>query len=143
MTYATVDDLITTHGRDWLDRVADRDFDGTADDAVVTAALDEAGGMIDAYLGARWGLPLDAVPEILRRAAVDLAARILCTHPGDLTDDVKNRAERADALLRDLSAGRAALPATAVPGSASGEPPRPVVMTGPRRLMTRQTLRGV
>ncbi|MBB4266895.1 phage protein Gp36 family protein [Roseospira visakhapatnamensis] len=143
MTYATSTDLILTHGQDWLDRVADRDFDGAADETAVMAALDEAAGLIDAYLAPRYALPLAAVPDILRRAAVDLAARLLCTNPSDLVGDIKDRAERADALLRDLAAGRAALPPEAVPGAAPGEPPRPVVMAGPPRLMTRNTLRGV
>ncbi|MBB4287744.1 DUF1320 domain-containing protein [Roseospira goensis] len=143
MPYATSTDLIATHGQDWLDRVADRDGDGAADAAVVQAALDEAAGQIDAYLGARYALPLVTVPDILRRAAVDLAARLLCTHPADLTEDITARAARADALLRDLSSGRAALPAEAVPGAAPGAPPRPVVTAGPPRHFTRDTLRGV
>lgn len=110
MAYATVADLVTRFGEDELIDLTDRDEPrtGAIVEAVALAALSDAAGEADAYLGVRYALPVSPVPAHLLTAVCDIARYRL--HGVRVTDEVRARYEDAVRWLRDVAQGRAALP---------------------------------
>lgn len=94
MIYATHADIIAAYGEDAL-WVADRDDDALVDEGVTAAALEGASAEIDAYLAARYPLPLAEAPLVLRRPCVDIAVYRLSGDGGALTDEKRRRYEDA------------------------------------------------
>lgn len=147
MAYATQEDIVTLYSSDAL-FVADRDGDGTPDATAVERALTSASEEIDSYLGVRHALPLSGVPGPLVQLAVDMALYRLASSRDLLSDEHRRRYDDAIKHLVKLAEGKASLnlpgPVDAETGDASlPSSPRPVVSTGPERLFTRETLRGM
>lgn len=82
----------------------------TADDAEITDACHEASSLIDAYLGARFTLPLATVPPIVKRWACDIARRYLWKDRAKDGSAVVLNYDGAMSQLRDVGKGVAALP---------------------------------
>lgn len=131
MAYCSLDDLIARAGAAEILQIADRDLDGTADPAVVSAAIDQAGTLIDGYVAARHAVPLAPVPALVQGIAVAIARYTL--HRDGAPDYVVRDWNQAIAQLKDIQAGRltiagaAGLPAPPAPhaggmGVASGTP---------------------
>lgn len=103
--YTTQDELLVRFGPDELLANADRDADGTVDADVVAGAIEAAQATIDSYIGTRYAVPLETVPEAVRKVAQDLARYELYTvEPLKIVSD---RHAAAIAWLKDVSAGRA------------------------------------
>lgn len=145
MGYATDVDIIDLYGHDTLDRLADRDGDGVADAPKVQRALDDAAALVDGYIATRVTLPLATVPAVLKNLSIDIAVYRLATDAGLLSEDARRRHEDAIQFLRDVAAGRAAIPQPAAPGSAPGEAasPQTVILDGPERIFNRRSMRGL
>lgn len=75
-----------------------------------------AASTIDGYIGVRYALPLAAVPELVKGWALDITRYRLWDEAAP--DEVRRRYEDALDQLRDLAAGRLALPPDAT-GTAS------------------------
>lgn len=118
MAYCTLADLIDRAGSAELLQVADRDLDGAFDASVVTAAIDAAGVTIDAWLGARYAIPLDPTPAIVTSWAVAIARYTL--HRDGAPDHVVRDQKDALAGLQAAAAGRIALPSAATGASPAG-----------------------
>lgn len=147
MAYATQADIVTLYGDDAL-VVADRDGDGLPDAAAVARALDHASAEIDTHLAARYPLPLASVPMMLTSWAVDIAVYRLALSADVLSDEHRRRYEDALAGLKRVAEGKAALVFPADPDAETPETPvdtspHPIVVGGPERLFTRQTLRDL
>ena len=110
MTYATRQHLIDAIGLDAIDQREETLGPGAAD-KVLTAA----GAEIDSYLCTRYAVPVP-VSENMARIAVQIAQYRLL---GDAADD-RSRADYDDAIrwLKDVQAGRAAIPSA--PAQSSG-----------------------
>ena len=109
MTYATRQDMIDRFGEGDLARLTDRADPPleAIDDTVLNAALADAKAQIDAYVAARYALPLPTVPTVLKGYECDLAWFILQRqHP---TDEATARHKAAMSFLRDVSTGRVSL----------------------------------
>lgn len=141
MTYATQQDIIDRHGADAL-YVADRDGDGVIDADAVAQALTDASAEIDTYIGARYPLPLDETPSILRGKACDIALYRLASARSAQSEEQRTRYEDAIDLLKAIAKGSATLPIT-VPEGEEPSSPRPVVQEGPERLFSREKTRGL
>ena len=115
MAYCSLTDLIARAGADEILQVADRDHDGVADTAVITAAVDQAGTVIDAYLSSRYQLPLVSVPALVIGWAVSIARYHL--HRDGAPDYVVRDYRDALAALKDAQAGRLSLPDAAGPSA--------------------------
>lgn len=126
--YATKQDLIDRYGERELIELTDRVAGEAIIDAVVDHALADADAMIDAYIGARYVLPLPTTPTVLNGTACDIARYRL--HEDTPSDAVRVRYEQAIKLLVALSRGDAKLDiaGTAPPASPGG----PHVATGER-----------
>ena len=139
MTYATLTDLIERAGAAELRQIADRDKDGVPDPGVIEAALVDADNAIDGYVFARYARPLSSIPPVLKTWAASIARYIL--HRNGAPDHVAQDYKDAIAALKDVAAGRYALPV------ATGESD-PVAQTGrvlaghPAQVFTSQKLRG-
>ena len=106
MSYATRTDIEQLRGARFVALLVPDDLDPAV---AIGAALASASGRIDAYLSRRYTLPLATVPQVLRTSAIDLACYELAADHGRLTEDIINRANRAEKFLKDLSTGVAAL----------------------------------
>lgn len=109
MAYAVEQDIADRYGADALLVVADRDGDGFVDSDIVETALVDAGAEIDAYLTAKYDLPLKDVPPVLTRLSVDIALYRLSGDAGALTEERRQRYEDAIKLLEAISTGKASL----------------------------------
>lgn len=108
MPYATLTDLIERAGEPEIRQIADRDKDGTPDSEVVEAALIGADNTIDGYVFARYSRPLPSIPPVLTTWAVSIARYTL--HRNGAPDHVAQDYKDAIAALKDVQAGRYALP---------------------------------
>lgn len=107
MPYATKSDIINLYGDDHLidllpDNVADAD-------ATIDEALQSASAELDAYLSARYALPLKSQPVVLKRPTVDIASYVLAARQSRLTEVIEDRYEQAIKLARDIASGKAGL----------------------------------
>lgn len=110
MAYATHSDIEARLGVELLAWLADDDTDGAADDGPLTAALEDASAVIDAYLGRRYQTPVETPPSIVRRWCVDLAVEeMFLRRRQALTDEHARRAARAHEALEAIAAGNSAL----------------------------------
>lgn len=137
--YATKQDIIDRYGPIDLLISSDRDGDQVEDTNVVTAALDDGAGEINAWISARHDLPLAEVPDILKSCNVDIAFYRLNFRASTLTDEIKARYTQCIELMQAIAEGEASLglddPPVSIGGAAS--------ITGPERLFTRTTLRDL
>lgn len=140
MSYAALSDLIARAGVAEIYQIADRDRDQVPDQDVVDAALEGADNLVNGYIGVKYGLPLAAVPDLVRTWAISIARYIL--HRNGAPENVAQDYKDAIAALKDVAAGRIALPVAsggaALPAAAGGQ----VMSEGPAEVFTADRLRG-
>ena len=112
MAYAAQADLLLRVTPQELASITDDVNKGTSaviDETKVTAALDEASGVIDSYCRNRYQTPLQASNSVVRICR-DLTIYMLYSRrPQKMQDSVRARYEDAIALLKDISTGKAQL----------------------------------
>ncbi len=139
MPYASLEDLIDRAGETEIRQIADRDRDGTPDPEVIAAAIQDAGNLIDGYVGAKYDLPLPSVPALVGTWAVSIARYVL--HRNKAPDHVKKDYDDAIAALKDVGRGLIALPVG--PGEAApAETTGTVMAAHPPQVFTPGKLRG-
>ena len=109
MEFATKGDMIDRFGEQELIQLTDRS-NPRADvvgEAVLAGALGDANEEVAASVGAKYSLPLAAIPAVLVRVACDLARYFL--YDVKAPEEVRNRAQDARALLKAIAAGTASL----------------------------------
>lgn len=109
MAYATSTNVTERYSNAELLIVSDRDGNGTADTGIITQALDDASSEMDAYLGARYSLPLSSTPDMLVRICVDIAMYRMSENAASMTDERRRRYDDAIAFLRNIADGKATL----------------------------------
>lgn len=106
MPYATIEQLRERIGSDVLTFLADADADGTGDTNLIEPALEDASAEIDTILAGRYETPVDPVPSILVRLAVDLAVYyIFLRSRGAITPEHIQRIMVARNLLGEIGRG--------------------------------------
>lgn len=139
MAYATQQDLIDRFGEERLVDLTDRATPpaGAIDATVVAQALDGASATIDAYVGARYALPLSQTPLPLQQACEAIAFYQL--HVDSAPDKVVEDYKAAMRFLSDVATGKVALPLPAgdTPTTAGG-----AETVGPDRIFSRDSLDG-
>lgn len=139
MTYASLTDLIDRAGEDEIRQISDRNRDGVYDAEVIAAALVAADTMIDGYVFARYSRPLPSTPPVLKTWAVSIARYTL--HRNGAPDHVAQDFKDAVAALKDVQAGRYALPG--VDGDTDPTPQTGRVLANtPAQVFTPDRLRG-
>jgi phage gp36-like protein len=104
--YATVADLVRRYGEAEIQQLTDR-LDppaGAIDSAVAERALADADAEIDAYLAARYAVPMSPAPAVVGRLACDIARFRLWEDRA--SDEVRRRYEDARRMLEAIAAGR-------------------------------------
>lgn len=137
MPYASQADLVDRFGAEEIAQRSDRINGAVIDAAVVARALGDADAEIDAYLAARYQLPLASTPPVLVRMACDIALYRLCDVP---PEEARKRYEDA---VRDLK--RAADGVLVIDGAtALGKSPSGVGVAAraPDRVFTGDSLAG-
>lgn len=141
MAYCTLDDILGSLDEADLIAYTDDDDAGTVDEGRVDQAVEMAGVMIDAYIGGRYLVPLDPVPDLVKRLAVDLAVFEICSRRSDPPDNREQKRQQAVRLLEKIGAGSAVIPGASSAPSASGS--NPVQISSSDRVFTRDSLRGL
>lgn len=139
MPYAALEDLLERAGEAEMRQIADRDRDGTVDADVIQAALEDADNLIDGYVAVRYATPLASVPPIVLTWAVSIARYVL--HRNGQPEHVVRDYKDAIAALKDVSAGRLALPVpagAAEPAAQQGG----VISAHPPQVFTPKKMRG-
>lgn len=111
MPYVTQADLAELPD-DFLIEALDDDNDGAADSGAWDLVAAQAGEAVDAYLGARYEVPLESpYPPLAKQAAKVFALEILYERRGQTGDKnpAKTRAEEYRRLLRDIAQGKVPL----------------------------------
>jgi phage gp36-like protein len=101
--YATRADIEIVYGQRHLETLVASDLDI---DVAVARALALASAEIDLYLGQRYTLPLPRVPALLVGWCIDLACWRLAPSHLQITEEIRKRADRVMAMLRDIAAGK-------------------------------------
>jgi len=117
--YCSREDLERRLDPQILRALSDDDGDGLADDAVLEAAIADADALIDTYLRARYGVPFDPVPAIVRSISAAVAIYFLLTRRREIVPaEHQRRYEAAIGLLDRLARGEAALDSAQPTGAA-------------------------
>lgn len=139
MTYAVLGDLIKRAGDAEILQIADRDDDQIADPDVILAALESADEKINAWLGARFSLPLSTTPPIVVLWAVSIARYFL--HRDGAPDHVVRDYKDALADLQAAASGKLSLPG--LDGVQPGTPSQVGISSGgPEPVFNRDNLEG-
>lgn len=140
MAYCTQQDLEERLGRDVLVELTDIEKTGEVDATRVSRACDDATAEIDSYVQARYPVPFEPVPPVVRRAAVTIAVALLFTSRGydrGSSDEAFVDAYRATvAWLKEVARGHATL---GVPQPAKDLGAR---VTAAPRVFTREKMEG-
>jgi phage gp36-like protein len=121
MSYASLQTLIDQYGEAEVVRSADRDQDGVADADVVERALTGADGIIDSYVGVKYELPINPVPDVLVEYAGDIALYRMSAEVGTYTEEKRQRYDDAIKWLMAVAAGKAVLGGQPEPPPKGGE----------------------
>lgn len=138
MTYATLADLTAQFGEREVLALTDRNSVGEIDAAIAGQALQRASNTIDAYLSARYPLPLTVVPDQLVDICCDIARYKLSGAEVTETDTVRMRYKDALKTLELIRDGKIDIGLT-IAGQAPAESAS-VQVIGGGRTFTRESL---
>lgn len=136
MTYAVRQDYVDRYGAGELLQLTDRDGNGVEDAGVLDKALADANAEIDAWLAGRYLVPLNPVPTVITRIALDVTRYRLFANQA--TEEVRKRYEDAAAFLKAVSKGEVQLGAT--PPTAAAKPSDSPAHSADARVFSKDTL---
>lgn len=114
--YCSLEDLKQQFPEDKILELADDEGQGEFTDDVLAKidfAIKQAGQEIDAYVAVKYPVPLEPVPDILNKIAIDIASYNLFTRRGIEEDEkaILNRYKNAVYLLKMIAEGKLELSA--------------------------------
>lgn len=120
MSYGSLQQLIERFGEQMLVQLTDRAEvpAGTIDAAVVDRALADTDAAINGYVGVRYRLPLNPLPDLVTDLALTIAIYKLHVFAPD--PKVKDDYDQAIRTLREISNGTVKLDAAGVEPASSG-----------------------
>lgn len=109
--YATLAQALERLGESYLISLTDVENEGAVDADRLTGALVSASAEIDSHIGTRYTTPvvLDPVPLMLVEVCLDIAEYRLARGVVPLTDEVKERYDRATRWLGQVAQGKAGI----------------------------------
>lgn len=121
MSYCTLTDIKSAIPEQNLIQLTDDENLGEVNQARVNDAIDYADQLIDGYLRGRYTLPLDPVPGLLKKLAVDLAVFFIYSRKLELEmpEGMTNRYKNAVKVLEMIQKGTVSL------GTEEGSTPEP------------------
>ncbi len=139
MLYVTQEQLVDRLGEAELVTFTDRATPpaGVIDPDVLAEVIQDAEAEVDAYVGARYTLPLPVVPKVLLAVACDVVRYRLASTSSLCTEQIEKRYHNAIKFLARVASGDVSL------GLTTPSPPSDLVeTTGPARVFTRESLDG-
>lgn len=118
MAYCTLDDLKEKISEDELIQLTDDEGTGVIVTSRTDRAMEDASSEIDAYASGRYQVPLDPVPPVIRKFAVDLAIYNLLQRREGADEDRQRDYANAIAFLKNVSEGKVTLGVTPRPDPA-------------------------
>lgn len=110
MAYSNVDDIKKFLPEDALVQLTDDEGLGSVNQARVEEAINQADAEINSYIGGRYGVPLSAVPDAVRKLSVDIAVYNLYSRTvQELPEARKERYRNAVRQLEGMSKGLVSL----------------------------------
>jgi phage gp36-like protein len=109
MSYCDIGDLKNDISEAELIQLTDDDDAGVVDETVVADAIADADSEIDAYLRARYDLPLDTAPRILKKLSVGITLYYLFHRRQIANEVIKERYDNAVKLLDRIAKGQVQL----------------------------------
>lgn len=109
MSYAAQQDMVDRFGSREVIALTDRSNTGAIDATVLARGLSAADDEINAYLAARYTLPLASTPLIVRDFACDIARYRLCGGEVTETQEVRDRYKDAIRFFEKVSKGEISL----------------------------------
>lgn len=139
MAYCTIEDIRYAMDESDMIRFTDDDDVGIVNAQVVDKAVGDAGALVDAYLAARYAVPLDPVPDVVNGLACDIAVYKISSRRGIASDDVRKKFDDAVKFLREFADGKAVLPGATESATGGSDT---VKMTSDTRVFSRERMRG-
>ena len=130
MSYASIDDARIRYGDELILTLCPATDEDTPDHRPLNRGLIDATDEIDGYLGARYTLPIEPAPDILKRLCVDIALYRVASEADMATEERRLRYKDAVKMLESISKGTVTLglpdpePKTVHGVRTSGSPPR-------------------
>ena len=130
MNYASAQDCIDRYGEKVVLVLAGVSAADQLPGSSLDQALEDATEEINGYLGARYTLPLEPAPDILKRLAVDIALYRISSGAAARTEERRLRYKDATAILDRISKGVVTL---GLPGAGAAGRSTRSRLPGPRR----------
>ena len=138
MAYCTQNDLLTMIPVKELAELT-ADSGDTPDSQVVAEAIQRADAEIDSYLGMRYTLPLNPVPDQVMGLAMDMALYHLYSRRSVVPAVRQQKYEAAVVFLKLVAAEGAVLEQSGDAGQAGGQVQAGVEFSSATRIFTRDT----
>jgi len=142
MSYCEQADLLQQIDEAMLIQLTDDDNLGAVAEDVVARAIADADGEIDGYLGARHSVPLDPVPDIVRKCSADIAIYNLFSRRGAAPELRAERYKGAVKFLEHVAKGVISLGADDPEGSPPNTDAPEFHSSNPDRIFNRNNLKG-
>ncbi len=124
--YLTQADVTGRFGED-VSFLTDTESSGVPSATVIAEVIDSAEGKVNSYLAMRFGTPVvssdAATTAAVKRLALDLAEAYLRSRKKPVSTDTLDQIARIIEDLKELAAGRAALPGAETPASTASRDP--------------------
>jgi phage gp36-like protein len=127
MPYATQANVLARYEADVVNRICWNNATEAPDLAKLDTALEDTAAEIDSYVSARYPLPLNPVPSILKTINIDLALYATALTADKMFDELERRAENWRKHLVMIAKGHAGL---GIHEDASTDDPSPAIGTG-------------
>ncbi|SHH33379.1 gp436 family protein [Desulfofustis glycolicus] len=122
MAYAQLTDLVALLPEETLIKLSNDQAGAEAvDDATIAAAIDQAGRVIDGYVGLQRTVPLDPVPGLIRTIAANLAVFFLYRRRNQVPEVWEKQYQADLAVLVKISTGQIGFGATEKTESPPGQ----------------------
>jgi phage gp36-like protein len=138
MAYCTLDDIKKQLPESVITSLTDDAMTGSVDEAVVAEAIADADAEIDAWVGGRYTLPFNPVPDVIRKVSTDIAIyNLFSRRDTDPPEVRKDRYRNSIKLLENIAKGVVSIGAAeaTAPAKASS-----ASFTAPDRQFTREKL---
>lgn len=142
MPYCTVEDIKGQLDERDLVQLTDDDDTGVVDLDHVNQAITDADAEINGYLGTRYAVPLDPVPAVIGKYAVDIAIYNLESRRRGASESRKERYDNAIGYLRLVAKGTVTLGVNDPEDTPRESEAPKLASSNPPRVFSRDTMKG-
>lgn len=116
MAYSTLADMTATTPEQAVINLTDDSGVGVVDQDKVSAAIADADAEIDSYCAARYTVPFDPVPAVVRKCSVDIAVYNIYSRYAEKVPETREaRYKNAIKLLENIAKGVVTIGETVAP----------------------------